>query len=264
MLAESSVNRRNGSAAGALIVNADDWGRDHETTTRTLECIRLGTVSSVSAMVFMADSERAAAMAREHDIDAGLHLNLTTALSAPNLPAELVKHQNRLASYLRRPLAVAVFHPGLIRSFESVVAAQIREFHRLYGTGPDRLDGHHHVHLCPNVLIGGLLPAGTIVRRNFSFMPGEKSLANRLFRRLMDRILARRHRLVDLFVSLAPLDPPERLRRIVSLARRFVVEMETHPVNPEEYRFLTGGEMFRLLGDLPIASRFAVPPSGRV
>src|ERR1035438_7665463 len=53
------------TAAGLLIVNADDWGRDHETTERTFECILRGAVSSVSAMVFMGDSERAAGIPQE-------------------------------------------------------------------------------------------------------------------------------------------------------------------------------------------------------
>ena len=35
----------------------------------------------VSAMVFMEDSERAASIARADAIDAGLHLNFTTAFS---------------------------------------------------------------------------------------------------------------------------------------------------------------------------------------
>ena len=258
---ESSVKSGKGRTAGVLIVNADDWGRDQETTVRTLDCIFRGSVSSVSAMVFMEDSERAAAVAREREIDAGLHLNLTTSFSAPHSAAQLVERQNQLASYLRRPLAGAVFHPRLVRSFEYVVAAQVHEFHRLYGKHPERLDGHHHMHLCANVVFGGLLSPGTIVRRNFFFQAGEKSLANRLFRRFIDHMLARRHRLVDLFFSLPPLEPPARLQRIFSLARQFIIEMETHPINPEEYRFLTGGEIFRLLGDLPIASRFAVRPS---
>ena len=261
MLTESSLKRGNGTAAGVLIINADDWGRDHETTVRSLECIIAGSVSSVSAMVFMEHSEEAATVAQEREIDTGLHLNLTDSFSAKNCPPRLLEHQNGLASYLRRPLAWPVFHPGLVRSFEYVVAAQIDEFHRLYGRDPERLDGHHHMHLCANVLFGRLLSPGTIVRRNFSFQAGEKSLGNRLFRRFIDHILARRHRLVDFFFSLAPIEPPERLQRIFSLARNFTVEIETHPINADEYRFLTGGEMFRMLGDLQIALRFAGCPS---
>src|SRR5204863_4002166 len=63
---------------GRLIVNADDWGRDTHTTACILDCITRGTVTAVSAMVFMEDSERAAAEARQHSVDAGLHLNFTT------------------------------------------------------------------------------------------------------------------------------------------------------------------------------------------
>src|SRR5207245_11014290 len=156
----------------------------------------------------------------------------------------LAEYQRKLANYLRRhPLARVIFHPGLVASFEYAVAAQRDEFRRLYGVEPKRLDGHHHMHLCANVFFGGLLPPETLVRRNFSFQAGEKSLWNRLYRRFVDGMLARRHRLVDFFFSLAPLEPPVRLQRIFSLAREFVVEVETHPVHQEEYRFLTGGEI---------------------
>jgi chitin disaccharide deacetylase len=246
--------------AGRLIVNADDWGRDRDTTDRTRDCLVLGTVSSVSAMVFMEDSERAAAMARERGIDAGLHLNFTTPFSSPDCPARFAEHQRKLATYLRRhPLARVVFHPGLVASFEYLVTAQRDEFQRLYGTAPERLDGHHHMHLCANVLFGGLLPPGTIVRRNFSFQRGEKNWTNRFYRRLQDRRLGRRYCLADFLFSLAPLEPRDRLQRIFSLAREFVVEVETHPINPEEYQFLTRGEVFRWARDIPIATSFAVP-----
>src|SRR5213083_3789303 len=90
-----------GGRVGVLIVNADDWGRDEETTTRTLECVRRGTVSSVSAMVFMQDSERAAGIARQQRVDAGLHLNLTTPFSAPGVPTRLAEHHQRLSRFLR-------------------------------------------------------------------------------------------------------------------------------------------------------------------
>src|SRR5579862_5616853 len=73
---------------GSIIINADDWGRDRVTTDRILDCVDHGTVSSVSAMVFMEDSERSAVLARRSGIDAGLHLNLTTPLSASHCPPQ--------------------------------------------------------------------------------------------------------------------------------------------------------------------------------
>jgi predicted glycoside hydrolase/deacetylase ChbG (UPF0249 family) len=225
-----------------LIVNADDWGRDRDTTDRTLDCIRAGAVSSVSAMVYMDDSRRAADLARQGGIDTGLHLNFTTPFTGTRVPAQLRDAQERVARFLRRGrFASVMFHPGLAPCFTRVANAQLEEFERCYGAPPARIDGHHHMHLCSNVLLARLLPAGTVVRRNFSFAPGEKSILNRGYRGLVDRLLARRHSMTDFLFSLPPLEPASRLERIFALARDYVVEVETHPVRPDEYRFLTGG-----------------------
>ncbi len=249
--------------AGLLIVNADDWGRTPETTDRIAECARRGVVSSVSAMVFMGDSKRASVLARDRAIEAGLHVNFTTPFSGAGCPASLVERQQELARCLRRHrFAPVVFHPSLRRSFAHVMAAQVDEFCRLYGREPDRFDGHHHMHLCTNVLAQGLLPRGTVVRRSFSFQTGEKNRLNRWYRRLVDGVLARRHRIVDGFFSLAPVAPTDRLERIFSLARRFVVEMEVHPVEGPEYRFLTS-EMSERTRDLRILPPSAVPWAAR-
>ena len=257
VLTESSPEASRDVMTGALIVNADDWGRNTENTDRTLDCIRVGSVSSVSAMVFMEDSERAANLAQEYGIDAGLHLNLTTPFSAGSVPARVREHEERIARYLSwHRFGYVVFHPGLRNSFRYVVSAQLEEFERIYGQMPERIDGHHHAHLCANVLHGKLLPEGTIVRRNFSFGPGEKGLANRLYRSWVDQRLGRRHRLVDYFFALEPLESQQRLRRIFSYARQFHVEIETHPVNQEEYAFLRSGAIFEVSNDIPIAPRY--------
>lgn len=258
-IVNESKDRSISRHTGALIVNADDWGHDRITTNRTAECIDRGAISSVSAMVFMEDSARAAELACERGIDAALHLNLTAPFTAPGVPAGLVEHQRRLSAYLlEHRYAQTIFHPALVNSFEFAVAAQLAEFVRLWGTEPRRIDGHHHMHLCLNVLLGKLLPGGTVVRRNFSFEPGEKSWLNRLYRRVLDRALEHRHRLADFLFSLTPLDPPARLGKIFSLACEFAVEVETHPVNPIEYQFLTGGDIFRWAGDTPVACGYVV------
>ncbi len=69
-------------------------------------------------------------------------------------------------------------------------------------------------------------------------------------------MLARRHALTDYFFSLPPLEPRERLERIAALARDYYVEVETHPINADEYRFLTGGDAVRWAGGVPIATYF--------
>jgi len=243
---------------GKLIVNADDWGRDRNTTDRTLECVLEGALSSVSAMMFMEDSERAADIACARSIDAGLHLNFTAPFSrGANVAAKLKDHQLRLTSHLRRNrLSQVVFHPGLVRSFEYVVSAQLDEFRRCYGRAPQRIDGHHHMHLCSNVVFAGLLPAGIIVRRNFSFQSGEKGASNRLYRSVIDGILGRRHKVTDFFFSLPPMEPMSRVDKIFALAASSTVEVETHPVNDDEFRFLTSGEVFRRAGKLTIANNY--------
>jgi chitin disaccharide deacetylase len=254
---ESSGWRAGSASTGSLIINGDDWGRNRETTDRTLDCIRAATMSGVSAMMFMEDSERAAEIAREHGVDTGLHLNFTEPFSAKHCSRQFADRQNRVSAYLRCNSLARVFSNfGLRQSFEYLVAAQLDEYRRLYGKGPKRFDGHHHQHLCANVVYADLLPAGTLVRRNFSFAAGEKSWVNRLYRKAIDRRLARNHDLVDFLFSMKPLEPVSRLQRIFSIARHSLVELETHPVVPEEHRFLTSGEILPLLGDVKVALNF--------
>lgn len=254
IVAKPAVSTAIRGSVAAVIVNADDWGLDVDTTDRSLECVLRGVVSSVSAMVFMEDSERAAFLAQRNGVDAGLHLNFTTTFSAPQCPSRLIEHQQKLSRYLRsHRLAQVMYHPGLAGSFEYVVRAQLEEFERLYGASPNRVDGHHHMHLCTNVLFQKLLPVDTILRRNFSFRPGEKGRINRFYRRWQDSGLARHHRMTDFFFSLLPLEPRHRLEEICDLASRFNVEVETHPANLREYNFLIDGELLRGAGKLEIA-----------
>jgi hypothetical protein len=248
--------RNEPKSGGVLIVNADDWGRDRNTTQKMQDCVARGTVSAVSAMVFMEDSERSAEVAREQGIDTGLHLNLTMPFTSANCPPALAERQLQLVRYLKgNRLAQTVFNPRLTHQFEYVVRAQIDEYRLLYGTDPLRIDGHHHMHLCANVMFAGLLPGGTLVRRNFSFQTGEKGLLNRLYRRFLDWSLSRRHYLTDYFFSLPPLQPLARLEKICALAQNAVVEVETHPVNPAEYDFLMNDGLLRLTANVRTPNR---------
>ena len=239
----------------ALIINADDWGRNRETTDRILDCLKLGSVTATSGMVFMEDSERAASIAREYEIDTGLHLNLTTPFSDVSCGfKKLREHQEKIGQFLLRSrIAQVIYNPLLTNSFHYVVKAQIEEYARLYGKNPMRIDGHHHMHLCSNVLFGRLLLKGTIVRRSFSKLPEEKGMANRFWRNFVNSRLARRHRITDYFFSIEPLDP-EHLQTIVKLASHSVVEMETHPVNKQQYHFLVSGGLLEFSGTAKVSS----------
>jgi hypothetical protein len=245
------------ASRGCLFINADDWGRDDQTTNRILECFQRGVLSSASGMVFMEDSERAADIARQQDLDIGFHLNLSAPFSAAAVPTRLAAHHQKIRECLcASRVARLLYHDGLADSFAYAVAFQLEEFVRLYGRLPDRIDGHHHMHLSANVLLQGLLPRGTIVRRHFSYEPGEKIFRNSCFRLFSGIFLRRHYKITDFFFSLPPLTPPARMQRIFTLARSFVVEVETHPINAEEYRFLTKGDVLRWTNECPPAPAF--------
>lgn len=233
-------------ARSTVILNADDWGIRASATDRMLDCLLRRAISSTSAMVFMVDSERAAELARTHNIDAGLHLNLTTPFTAPRVPTALTVHQDRVARFLRKGrFAGALFHPLLVSSFEYTFRTQWEAFARLYGAEPHRVDGHHHAHLCANVRWQKLIPANIMVRRNFTFPPGEKGALNRWYRAAQDRSLAKRFRIADYFFNLAPMEDG-RLREVLEMARSANVEIECHPERDAEYEFLMQGRLKEL------------------
>jgi predicted glycoside hydrolase/deacetylase ChbG (UPF0249 family) len=222
-----------------LIVNADDLGRSKAATDDTLACYARNRITSTSAMVYMEDSERAAKLALESGIDVGLHINLSERFTGQSVPDELRNFQGRVCSFLRtNKYAHLLYNPFLRAQFREVFQAQHREFVRLYGREPSHLDGHQHMHLASNMLIEGIIPPGTKVRRSFSFWPGEKSLINRLYRAGVDRWLGRRHRLTDFFFALSQHSNFTRLERIIELAEHASVELMTHPQVRQEYDLL--------------------------
>jgi chitin disaccharide deacetylase len=240
-----------------LMVNADDWGRSRLATDRAHTCHAAGRITSASAMVFMKDSSRAAAMALDCGIDVGLHINLSEPFTSDAVPVSLRADHDRLCRFLgSSKYALLLFNPLLTHQFKRVVQAQSEEFIRLYKRAPVRVDGHLHMHLASNVIIQRLVPAGTIVRRNFSFRPGEKSLLNRLYRRVIDAHLSRRHRTTDYFFSLANHLSAERLRHVVGLSAAARVELMVHPELSDEYEFLMSDEYRQVM----TTTTLSVPP----
>ena len=96
------------------------------------------------------------------------------------------------------------------------------------------------------------MPAGTRVRRNFSFWPGEKSWLNRAYRYLVDRWLARRYRLADYFFDLVQCIEGKKLDRVAALAKSSNVELMTHPTVSVEKAFLMSDEFQVILQHLEI------------
>jgi predicted glycoside hydrolase/deacetylase ChbG (UPF0249 family) len=235
-----------------LIVNADDWGRSVAETDAALRCFRERRITSVSAMVFMQDSERAAKLAKHYEVDdVGLHLNFSEEFTDRSSPETLKEYHGRIIRFLRRnKYAQLLYNPFLRKAFAYCYQAQAEEFVRLFGKQPSHIDGHHHMHLCANVLLSNLIPAGTRLRRNFSFWPGEKSMLNRAYRMLVDRWLARRYRLVDYFFDLTQCIEGKKLDRVAALAKSSHMELMTHPVVSGEEEYLMSDEFRAILQHL--------------
>jgi hypothetical protein len=129
-------------------------------------------------MVYLEDSQRAAAIAK---VESGLHLNFTIAFTAPEVHLKSIEHQKRLAACLK-----SIDLPGLSLILRSRTPLSM-SFH-LSATNskgysesrPWRIDGHQRMHLCGKHSLQRLLPAGGVVRRNSSFLDGEKSFASRI------------------------------------------------------------------------------------
>jgi chitin disaccharide deacetylase len=231
-----------------LIINADDWGRSPAETDAALLCFKAGRISSVSAMVFMEDSERAAELALANGIDAGLHLNFDQALPGTGCSEVHADRHRRISNFLNRnKYSQLLYNPMLRGAFAYCYRAQADEFERLYGRPPKHIDGHHHMHLCGNMVWSTIIPRGSKVRRNFSFWPGEKSFLNRAYRTLLDRWLQRRYQLTDYFFDLTQCLQQNKLPRVQALAQYSEVELMTHPIVPTESEYLMGPEFDVLL-----------------
>ena len=200
-------------------------------------------------MTFMQDSERAALVARQNGLQIGLHLNFTQKFTSPEVNPTLTEHHRRIAGYLNSfKFNQVLYNPFLSKSFDYVFNAQWDEFCRLYAGEPERIDGHHHMHLCANMLANGIIPKGLKVRRSFSFEPREKNLLNRYFRKLVDRRLASQYKITDYFQSIIPINR-KRLNKFVVLSKSAEVEIMTHPGIEDEYLYLKSEGWMQLLGE---------------
>ena len=237
-----------------LIINADDWGRSVVETDAALKCYRERRITSVSAMVLMQDSKRAARLAKDYELDdVGLHLNFSEEFTDKSCSETLKEHHGRIIRFLKRgKYAQLLYNPFLRRAFAYCYHAQVEEFMRLFEKSPSHIDGHHHMHLCANVLFSSMIPAGMKMRRNFSFWPGEKSTLNRTYRWLVDRWLACRYRLTDYFFDLTQCIQGKKLDRVAALAKSSNVELMTHPIVNEEEEYLMSDEFKVMLQRLKI------------
>lgn len=249
-----------------LIITADDYGETVQATDRILDCFRNGRLTSASAMVFMEDSVRAATLARETNLEIGLHLNLSEAFTGSTVDDNVRRQHARIVRYLNgHRLAHAVYNPFLSDAFRLLVESQWAEFERLYVRPPDFVNGHHHMHLSANVLSQQLLPARSRMRGPFTFKAGEKSRVNRWYRGRLARRLRESYVTPDCLYSIEPLTDFERLRHITQESMLRNIELEVHPEDAAQHQLLLSPDFHQLLEgiDLKGFSHLRDPKSSR-
>ena len=231
---------------GLLIITADDWGHDRETTDAIHECFRAGAVTAVSAMVHMSDSARAAEVAATGGEPVGLHLNLTEPFTDRDCPQPVRARQEAMVGYLAGPTwRMWGLNSRMFKTVEACIAEQLETFRGLYGREPEHVDGHEHVHQALGVMLARSLPRGLKMRPSFTFMRGEKSLPNRLARMLVNSVMRARFRTARYFFDLREMHPAlggAGLERKLALADEHTVEVMTHPGIPDERAVLLGDD----------------------
>jgi predicted glycoside hydrolase/deacetylase ChbG (UPF0249 family) len=253
-----------GPHPGLLIVNADDWGYDAPTTDATLECFDAGTITSATGMVWMADSERAAAIAVERGLPIGLHVNLNERFTGRDVPEPVRERQARVVRWFRRfRLRRWVYDPTMRGEVDRCIADQLGRFRELYGREPTHFDGHRHVQVCPNVFLSSALPRGATLRTTLDLPPLKRS-PGALARSLRQRAIAARFRSTDFFFDIRGVHPSVDPHDRLSLARAATVEVMAHPGMPVELEMLGADEWAAALARVRLGSYEDMTVAARV
>lgn len=234
-----------------LIINADDFGINEEATDNIHNCFLNGRITTTTAMVFMRDSERASKIALANGYEVGLHLNFTELFTSDNVPETENKRQIGLARfYAPNKYNRLLYNPFIANDVKLSFHMQLEEFIRLYGKAPSHIDGHHHIHLCSNMIIDKVIPSNFRVRRGVSFNKDEKSFVNRVYRNQVNKVIQERHPCVDKFYVLdwrlmELMDIS--IQNILTESKNCNVELSSHPEKSEYYNFLMGDNFGRLI-----------------
>jgi chitin disaccharide deacetylase len=249
------------SATPVLIVNADDLGYNRPTTDAIAECFRAGRITSATAMVHMRDSDRAAQVARELGLPVGLHLNLSEPLDDPAVPPDVRGRHLDLVRRYGSPSFIHrsrrwTFDPRLREPTERCVADQLERFEELYGRPPTHIDGHLHVHICPNVALARTIPSGLKMRNALSGAGLGTGLRSRVVR-ARQRLLLGDRLTTGRFLNITGLHPEfveGGVRRLLGLSREGSVEVMAHPGFGHEYTQLMSDDWGRWTEGLPLGS----------
>jgi predicted glycoside hydrolase/deacetylase ChbG (UPF0249 family) len=211
----------------------------------------------------MADSQRAASLARERELPVRLHLNLTAPFTDPFVPVEVQQRQAKVARYFQHSrIAYWISAPWRQAIIENCIEDQLQAFAQLYGESAREIDGHNYIHTCLNVMLARPLSNIRAMRPTFTFLPGEKGIANRVVRRLANEILRRRFESTQRFISLGVVNASwngSDLASKIREARKISMEVMTHPGAHDEYEFLMSEEWLNTIATMPLGTLRDLP-----
>jgi predicted glycoside hydrolase/deacetylase ChbG (UPF0249 family) len=252
-----------------LIVNADDWGGFRQGTDAIEACFATGAISSATGMVHMADARRAAELALERERPIGLHLNLTEPFDWPDAPPPARERQRRLCAHFadlpRRRWRLSP-DPRVHRLVADAIRDQLDEFRALYGREPTHVDSHHHVHVCPDVIVSRALASGSRVRQTVSPTPGAAiSPQRRIASHAKHLALATRFSTTARFWRAAELSDGDGAVPIAVAIREAAtrpIEVMVHPSFEDELATLLAAPWLEAIGAAAPRSYAALPGRG--
>lgn len=145
----SKTNYVPGEKSNPILINADDFGLDHETNLAVVGLLKSDRIQRATLLVNMPSTKEAVDLAKANDLlpKLGLHINLTDGAPLSNDIKETrfcqfgvyavreVERGTRLHITWREKKAV-----------EKEVWAQFEKFKELTGQYPKHVDSHRHVH----------------------------------------------------------------------------------------------------------------------
>jgi predicted glycoside hydrolase/deacetylase ChbG (UPF0249 family) len=201
-------------------------------------------------MVWMPDSERAATLARERNMPVGLHLNLTLPFRGGHVPGLARELQAELAERFD----AGSWNEADVRSrkpdprIQEAIAHQLGAFRAQFGE-PTHIDGHHHIHVHPDVLL--CLPRDLPVR---SVLRAPNRLGASPDRR--DKLLHQWFRAPDGCVGFQQIHPEfgGAGLDVLSYSHGRILEVMVHAQIPKERSALHGPEWRDALASLELRS----------
>jgi predicted glycoside hydrolase/deacetylase ChbG (UPF0249 family) len=121
-----------------IILCADDYAQSQEISLAILELVEKGILSAVSCMTQSHLWPEHAAWLKAHNIDVGLHFNLTHDFGQG-------------AQSLGQLIKGSLFGHLDLKKIEMTLNKQLDAFESFFGKAPDFVDGHQHVHMFPGI-----------------------------------------------------------------------------------------------------------------